>query len=273
MVITGPPHTKNWRPQILILAKLTKDLVPKYKKLFTFASQLKAGKGLTMAVSVIEGEYSVRTRLSVWHTFESTVLYCVSSHNNEQDVLLKSVGILIYISYLHFFCPSRRVMESLMQPNRVSDVLWMRNELRDLLTLSLPKTSLRESVTCKLMLSHYCSFNVFFASYLFTQGICFYIIFCILLFLYDVVSLKPSFHPFTPSASKLVGLEGWSLILWFWDGRMDGDTPQMSGLGVCSWTQYAMCRQPRWRSLYPKESISIQTPWLRWENSLSEGHY
>ncbi|XP_042226146.1 solute carrier family 12 member 4-like isoform X3 [Homarus americanus] len=54
----GPPHTKNWRPQILILAKLTKDLVPKYKKLFTFASQLKAGKGLTIGVSVIDGEYS-----------------------------------------------------------------------------------------------------------------------------------------------------------------------------------------------------------------------
>ncbi|KAK8751604.1 hypothetical protein OTU49_009425, partial [Cherax quadricarinatus] len=54
----GPPHTKNWRPQILILAKLTKDLVPKYKKLFTFASQLKAGKGLTIGVSVIEGDYS-----------------------------------------------------------------------------------------------------------------------------------------------------------------------------------------------------------------------
>lgn len=39
----GPPHTKNWRPQILILAKLTSDLVPKYRKLFTFAAQLKAG--------------------------------------------------------------------------------------------------------------------------------------------------------------------------------------------------------------------------------------
>lgn len=40
----GPPHTKNWRPQILILVKLTSDLVPKYRKLFAFASQLKAGK-------------------------------------------------------------------------------------------------------------------------------------------------------------------------------------------------------------------------------------
>jgi potassium/chloride transporter 4/5/6 len=53
----GPPHTKNWRPQLLILTKLNPDLVPKQKKLFTLASQLKAGKGLTMAVAVIEGEY------------------------------------------------------------------------------------------------------------------------------------------------------------------------------------------------------------------------
>lgn len=54
----GPPHTKNWRPQILILAKLTEDYVPKYRKLFSFATQLKAGKGLTVCVSVIPGDYS-----------------------------------------------------------------------------------------------------------------------------------------------------------------------------------------------------------------------
>ncbi|XP_069675639.1 solute carrier family 12 member 4 isoform X2 [Periplaneta americana] len=54
----GPPHTKNWRPQILILAKLTSDLVPKYRKLFAFAAQLKAGKGLTVCVSVIRGDYA-----------------------------------------------------------------------------------------------------------------------------------------------------------------------------------------------------------------------
>jgi hypothetical protein len=40
----GPPHTKNWRPQILILSKLTVDMLPKYRKLFAFAAQLKAGK-------------------------------------------------------------------------------------------------------------------------------------------------------------------------------------------------------------------------------------
>jgi len=54
----GPPHTKNWRPQILILSKLTVDMLPKYRKLFAFAAQLKAGKGLTVCVSVIRGDYS-----------------------------------------------------------------------------------------------------------------------------------------------------------------------------------------------------------------------
>ncbi|KAK2580350.1 hypothetical protein KPH14_001246 [Odynerus spinipes] len=54
----GPPHTKNWRPQILILSKLTDDLVPKYRKLFAFASQLKAGKGLTICVSCIAGDFA-----------------------------------------------------------------------------------------------------------------------------------------------------------------------------------------------------------------------
>lgn len=40
----GPPHTKNWRPQVLVLAKLNEDLNPKYRKMLAFASQLKAGK-------------------------------------------------------------------------------------------------------------------------------------------------------------------------------------------------------------------------------------
>ncbi|XP_019629349.1 PREDICTED: solute carrier family 12 member 4-like isoform X3 [Branchiostoma belcheri] len=53
----APPHTKNWRPQILVLCKLEDDLVPKHKQLLTFASQLKAGKGLTMVSAVVEGEY------------------------------------------------------------------------------------------------------------------------------------------------------------------------------------------------------------------------
>ncbi|XP_034237314.1 solute carrier family 12 member 4 isoform X3 [Thrips palmi] len=54
----GPPHTKNWRPQILILTKMTQDLVPKYRKQLAFAAQLKAGKGLTVCVSVLRGGYT-----------------------------------------------------------------------------------------------------------------------------------------------------------------------------------------------------------------------
>ena len=60
----GPPHTKNWRPQILILAKLDDQFFPRHERMFAFASQLKAGKGLTMAVSVIEGDFTKRYSLS-----------------------------------------------------------------------------------------------------------------------------------------------------------------------------------------------------------------
>ncbi|XP_055692183.1 solute carrier family 12 member 4 isoform X4 [Lutzomyia longipalpis] len=54
----GEPHTKNWRPQILILAKMTNELTPKYRKLLSFASQLKAGKGLAICVSVMPGDFT-----------------------------------------------------------------------------------------------------------------------------------------------------------------------------------------------------------------------
>lgn len=54
----GPPHTKNWRPQVLVLCKLNQDYMPKYRKMISFASQLKAGKGLTLVSSVLEGEYN-----------------------------------------------------------------------------------------------------------------------------------------------------------------------------------------------------------------------
>lgn len=53
----GPPHTKNWRPQVLVLVKLNDDLMVKHKKMITFSSQLKAGKGLTLIAAVLEGEY------------------------------------------------------------------------------------------------------------------------------------------------------------------------------------------------------------------------
>ena len=40
----GQPHVKNWRPQLLVLLKIGDSLEPKYRKLITFSSQLKAGE-------------------------------------------------------------------------------------------------------------------------------------------------------------------------------------------------------------------------------------
>lgn len=54
----APPHTKNWRPQILVLMKPDVNFLPSHPKLLSFASQLKAGKGLTLVTSVIEGDYT-----------------------------------------------------------------------------------------------------------------------------------------------------------------------------------------------------------------------
>ncbi|XP_035282010.1 solute carrier family 12 member 6-like isoform X2 [Anguilla rostrata] len=53
----GPLHTKNWRPQLLVLLKLDEDAHVKSPRLLTFASQLKAGKGLTLVGTVITGNF------------------------------------------------------------------------------------------------------------------------------------------------------------------------------------------------------------------------
>uniref|UniRef100_A0A8B9LPE8 Solute carrier family 12 member 6 n=1 Tax=Astyanax mexicanus TaxID=7994 RepID=A0A8B9LPE8_ASTMX len=53
----GPPHTKNWRPQLLVLLKLDEDAHVKSPRLLTFASQLKAGKGLTIVGTVLSGNF------------------------------------------------------------------------------------------------------------------------------------------------------------------------------------------------------------------------
>lgn len=57
----APPHTKNWRPQLLVLLNLDSDLAVKHPRLLTFTSQLKAGKGLTIASSVLQGTYMTRS--------------------------------------------------------------------------------------------------------------------------------------------------------------------------------------------------------------------
>ncbi|XP_066579027.1 solute carrier family 12 member 6 isoform X2 [Amia ocellicauda] len=53
----GPPHTKNWRPQLLVLVKLDEDLHVKSPRLLTLASQLKAGKGLTLVGTALVGNF------------------------------------------------------------------------------------------------------------------------------------------------------------------------------------------------------------------------
>ncbi|XP_039996498.1 solute carrier family 12 member 6-like isoform X1 [Xiphias gladius] len=52
-----PPHTKNWRPQLIVLLKLDEDAHVKSPRLLTFASQLKAGRGLTIVGTVVSGNF------------------------------------------------------------------------------------------------------------------------------------------------------------------------------------------------------------------------
>ncbi|XP_052817095.1 solute carrier family 12 member 7-like [Mya arenaria] len=54
------PHTKNWRPQMLVLSKLNDHLIPKYQKIITLAGQLKAGKGFVLVCSVLDGDVKRR---------------------------------------------------------------------------------------------------------------------------------------------------------------------------------------------------------------------
>ncbi|KAK6111386.1 Amino acid permease family protein [Brugia pahangi] len=49
-----PQHTKNWRPQLLVIAPDSKE---SENGLFAFVSQLKAGKGLTLIAKCIEGNF------------------------------------------------------------------------------------------------------------------------------------------------------------------------------------------------------------------------
>lgn len=51
-------HFYENRPQILLLTKLNHKDEVKYFKLLQLASQLKAGKGLTMVASLVQADYS-----------------------------------------------------------------------------------------------------------------------------------------------------------------------------------------------------------------------
>ncbi|KAJ8413276.1 hypothetical protein AAFF_G00092720 [Aldrovandia affinis] len=56
----APPHTKNWRPQLLVLLNLDADMGVLHPRLLSFTTQLKAGKGLTIVGSVLEGTYMTK---------------------------------------------------------------------------------------------------------------------------------------------------------------------------------------------------------------------
>lgn len=51
----------HFRPQLLVLLTLDDDLAVKHPRLLSFTSQLKAGKGLTIVSSVLQGTYMNRS--------------------------------------------------------------------------------------------------------------------------------------------------------------------------------------------------------------------
>uniref|UniRef100_A0A8C2KZI9 Solute carrier family 12 member 7a n=1 Tax=Cyprinus carpio TaxID=7962 RepID=A0A8C2KZI9_CYPCA len=95
----APPHTKNWRPQLLVLLKLDSDLGVKHPCLLSFTSQLKAGKGLTIVCSVLEGTYMAREADNIKAAMakEKTKGFChVVVSSNQRDGfshLIQSAGL------------------------------------------------------------------------------------------------------------------------------------------------------------------------------------
>ncbi|RVE70724.1 hypothetical protein OJAV_G00067120 [Oryzias javanicus] len=53
----GPPHTKNWRPQILVLVSMDATQNVEQPRLLSLTNQLKAGKGLTIVGTTVQGTF------------------------------------------------------------------------------------------------------------------------------------------------------------------------------------------------------------------------
>ncbi|XP_018655256.1 putative solute carrier family 12, electroneutral k-cl cotransporter [Schistosoma mansoni] len=51
-----PIHTKNWRPQILVYLPLDENFQARHDRLLDLVYQLKAGHGLTLVASILEGD-------------------------------------------------------------------------------------------------------------------------------------------------------------------------------------------------------------------------
>uniref|UniRef100_A0A183URV3 K+/Cl-Cotransporter n=1 Tax=Toxocara canis TaxID=6265 RepID=A0A183URV3_TOXCA len=106
------PHPKNFRPQLLLLFSMpwSRDLVDlRYLKLLHFASQLKAGRGLTIAVAFIRGNpLSIEDRTKAEEVkrrmefdmgqaklrgFAKTLVYGEGQITGSLSTLIQSVGI------------------------------------------------------------------------------------------------------------------------------------------------------------------------------------
>uniref|UniRef100_H2QQK9 Solute carrier family 12 member 7 n=1 Tax=Pan troglodytes TaxID=9598 RepID=H2QQK9_PANTR len=101
----GPPHTKNWRPQVLVMLNLDAEQAVKHPRLLSFTSQLKAGKGLTIVGSVLEGTYldkhmeaqraeeNIRSLMSTEKTKGFCQLVVSSSLRDGMSHLIQSAGL------------------------------------------------------------------------------------------------------------------------------------------------------------------------------------
>ncbi|XP_005407092.1 PREDICTED: solute carrier family 12 member 7 isoform X2 [Chinchilla lanigera] len=101
----GPPHTKNWRPQVLVMLNLDTEQAVKHPRLLSFTSQLKAGKGLTIVGSVLEGtfldkhaeaqraEENIRALMGVEKTKGFCQLVVSSSLRDGTSHLIQSAGL------------------------------------------------------------------------------------------------------------------------------------------------------------------------------------
>uniref|UniRef100_A0A665WFW1 Solute carrier family 12 member 7-like n=1 Tax=Echeneis naucrates TaxID=173247 RepID=A0A665WFW1_ECHNA len=101
----APPHTKNWRPQLMVLCKMNSDLLVKHPRLLSLTTQLKAGKGLTIVCSVLDGTYMTRandaktalqnlkTAMAVEKTKGFSHVVVSSNLRNAFSLLIQSAGL------------------------------------------------------------------------------------------------------------------------------------------------------------------------------------
>ncbi|XP_006876963.1 PREDICTED: solute carrier family 12 member 7 [Chrysochloris asiatica] len=101
----GPPHTKNWRPQVLVILSLDEEQAVKHPRLLSFTTQLKAGKGLTIVGSVLEGTYldkyteaqraeeNIRSLMAVEKTKGFCQLVVSSNLRDGTSHLIQSAGL------------------------------------------------------------------------------------------------------------------------------------------------------------------------------------